>query len=672
MLTHLPISLRIHLTTLIAVVGLLALAGIEINARRDAAETARTAILRHLVEAASTITAHYQREEAAGRATRAEAQSRALEAIRAIRYRGEEYVWVNDMTPIMVMHPFRPDLEGKPLGDIKDPTGFRLFVGIVDAVRASGSGTVGYLWPRPGAQQPVEKLSYVQQFAPWDWVLGSGVYVDDLRQEQFIILRDGIGLALLAATLVGLLAWMVARGIVRPLAAATRATVALAGGDLTTPVPGTARRDELGVLAKALETFRAEGLEKQRMASEAIAVQQTQERRRSAMASHTQDFGASISGVMGMLGRAAEAMRQTAEEVASGAERTSEGTAATAAGAAASAQNLAAVASATEELTASVSEVARQVGHAATAMKDAVTQAEATDRTVRGLSEAAGQIGSVVRLIGQIAGQTNLLALNATIEAARAGEAGKGFAVVASEVKTLAGQTASATQEISRHIATIQAATGGAVEAVAEVGRAIARVDEVSTAIAAAVEQQAAATHEIAQQVQSVSRQTEAATESLALVAAAAEGAGSAGRSVRSAADEVAQVSHTLREEVDQFLTAMRREDESRRQYERIDCGDASARICLTGGQQEWPAKLRNISRGGAALVCSLQPPPAPGNDLRVTLPGAQQPILGRVARVLDDGIALVFRQDATTLAEVDAAIAMVEAAGLPKARTAA
>lgn len=672
MLNQLPISLRIHLTTLIAVVGLLALAGIEISARRDTAEAGRAAILRHVVESATTIAAHHQREEAAGRATRAEAQSRALEAIRAIRYRGEEYVWINDMTPSMVMHPFRPDLEGKPLGDFKDPTGFRLFVGFVDAVRANGAGTVGYLWPRPGAQQPVEKLSYIHRFAPWDWVLGSGVYVDDLRQEQFVILRDGIGLALLAAALVGMLAWLVARGIVKPLAAATRATVALAGGDLATPVPGAARRDELGILAKALETFRAEGLEKHRMAGEAIAVQQAQDRRRMAMASHTQDFGASISGVMGMLGKAAEAMRQTAEEVASGAERTSEGTAATTAGAAASAQNLAAVAAATEELTASVSEVARQVGHAATAARDAVTQAEATDRTVRGLSEAAGQIGSVVRLIGQIAGQTNLLALNATIEAARAGDAGKGFAVVASEVKTLAGQTASATQEISRHIATIQAATGSAVEAVAQVGQAIARVDEVSTAIAAAVEQQAAATHEIAQQVQSVSRQTEAATESLALVAAAAEGAGSAGHAVRIAADEVAQVSHTLREEVDQFLIAMRREDESRRQYERINCDDAPVGICLTDGPREWPAKLRDISRGGAALVCALHPLPVPGTDLRVKLPGAQQPVLGRVARILNDGIALVFRQDATTLAGVDAAIALIEAASHSKDRTAA
>ena len=664
MWSRLPIALRIHLTTLIAMVGLFTLAGTQIAARLQEAEEGRTAILRHVVESAAAIAAGQQAEEAAGRLPRAEAQRRAIEAIRAIRYRGQEYVWVNDMGPTMVMHPFRPDLDGKPLQDVKDPRGFALFVGFVDAVRATGSGTVDYLWPRPGAALPVEKISYVQRFAPWDWVLGSGIYVDDLRALQHRILTNGIAVALAAAGLVALLAWVIARGIVGPLGTATQATVTLAGGDLDTPVPGTGRHDELGILTRALETFRAEGLEKRRLMAAAAAQDQARERRRQAMAQHTQDFGASISGVMGRLGQAAEAMRRTAGEVAGGAERTRDGTAATLAGAEASAQNLAAVAAATEELTASVTEVARQVSHAATASTDAVTQAGTMERTIQELAEVTARIGGVVQLISQVAGQTNLLALNATIEAARAGEAGKGFAVVASEVKALAGQTAAATQDIGRHIATIQAATGSAVEAMRAVGGAIGRVDGVSSAIAAAVEQQAAATREIAQQVQAVSHQTEAATGSLAEVAAAADGVGATGGAARTAAEDVARVAETLRGEVDQFLAAMRQAGDSRRSYERLPGGGSAATLRLGG--RDLPVRLRDISRGGAALLLATPPGTGPGDDALLILPEAGHTVAARVVRTFADGLALVFREDAATRDLLDGVVARIEAAGHP------
>ncbi|WP_135469520.1 methyl-accepting chemotaxis protein [Crenalkalicoccus roseus] len=561
-----PIALRIHGITLVALFGVLATVGFKAWVQVREEEQHRIALLTGITDSALAIAAHYEAEERAGRQTREAAQRAAIEAIRAIRYRGEEYLWINDMAPRMVMHPFRPDLEGKDLSDFKDPNGFRLFAAFVDAVRREGSGVVGSLWPRPGAQQPVEKLSYVRGFAPWGWVIGTGVYVDDLRAAQANDIREALLVVTVVGLLVGLLAWLIARGITRPLAALTTATAAMAEGDLDSAVPGTRRADEVGVLARALEAFRAQGLEKRRLEAAAATERAARDRRQAAMERHIQEFGASISGVMATLGGSAEAMRKAAEKMAEAVRHTREGAASTASGAEESARNLGAVAAAAEELTASIGEITRQVAQAAQAAQAAVERARATDATVRGLSEAAGQIGEVVRLIADIAGQTNLLALNATIEAARAGEAGKGFAVVAGEVKALAAQTAKATEQIGVQVAAIQEATGEAVGAVREVGEAIGRVSEVAATIAAAVEEQGAATREIAASVQTVARQNETATRAMCEVSDVAEGARGSSDAVLSAADEVAHVSARLRQEVDHFLAAMRTEGEGSRQ----------------------------------------------------------------------------------------------------------
>jgi methyl-accepting chemotaxis protein len=603
------------------------------------------------VDTAIASAARLEAEERAGRMDRPAAQAAAAEAIRGTRYSGQEYLWVNDTQAgtRMVVHPFRRDLEGKDVSELRDPTGFALFSAFAEQVRRSGSGVVSYLWPRLGAaagEPPVEKLSYVQGFGPWGWVIGTGVYVDDLRQAQHRLYLHGMLIAGFAAAVVGLLTWKVGRGITRPLAAATAATSAMAEGDLEVPVPGAGRRDELGLLAGALETFRENGLKARRLEKEAQAERAARERRQAAMDRHTQEFGASISGVMSKLGGAAEDMRRAAEEMAQAAEHTRDGTTKTTAGAEVSAGNLAAVAAATEELTASVGEIARQVTQAADAARAAVSRAEATDATVRGLSEAAGQVGEVVRLIAGIAEQTNLLALNATIEAARAGEAGKGFAVVASEVKQLAAQTAKATEQITTQVAAIQEATVEAVQAVREVGEAIGRMDEVAAAIAAAAEEQGAATQEIASSVQTVARRNDETTRSMRNVSQVAQDAGGASRSVLGAAEEVAQVSGTLREEVDGFLAAMRADESERRHYERIPGHGARAVLRQKKGP-ELPAGVRDVSRGGISLVCDMRL--EPGTEVEVVLLGFGGPLPGRVARVEAGLLAVIFRQDRLT-----------------------
>jgi methyl-accepting chemotaxis protein len=344
------------------------------------------------------------------------------------------------------------------------------------------------------------------------------------------------------------------RRTLRPLALLRQAMLALAQGSVTVAIPGLGRKDEVGAMAAAVGEFQRQGIAKQRLEIAASAEHGMQDRQRVAMERYTQDFGQSISGFLTTLGASSASMRQAAEEMVQAVELTRSSSAATATGAEASSRNLAEVASATEELTASVGEIARQAAQAAAVARETVARADTTGQRVRGLSEAAGQIGSIVKLIAGIASQTNLLALNATIEAARAGDAGKGFAVVASEVKKLAAQTAGATAQIADQISAIQTATREATAAVGEVGESILRLDEVASSIAAAVEEQGAATREIAANVQTVARQNESATGATWAVARVAENTSGSSQVVLTAADDIGRVAMTLKEEVEHFL----------------------------------------------------------------------------------------------------------------------
>ncbi len=372
-----------------------------------------------------------------------------------------------------------------------------------------------------------------------------------------LLMLLALGTALLAL-------YVVLRRVARPLTTLAATTDRLAAGDLGIEVAGTERGDEVGALARGLQTLRDGTRRARELEATAAEQRATRDRRQAATERHTENFATSITGIMATLGGSAGAMRTAAGAMAEVVAQSRDAASHTAKGSLESSRNLSAVAAATDELSASVSEITRQVAQAASAAQDAVSRAEATDATVRGLSEAAGQIGDVVRMISDIAGQTNLLALNATIEAARAGESGKGFAVVASEVKQLAAQTARATEQIAAQVSAIQGATQQAVGAVQEVGQAIGRMNEVASAIAAAVEQQGAATREIAGQVAMVAGQTQEAAGAMQQVSDASERAGGNSRSVLAAANDVAQVSDKLRLEVDQFLAAMNAEDEER------------------------------------------------------------------------------------------------------------
>ena len=331
----------------------------------------------------------------------------------------------------------------------------------------------------------------------------------------------------------------------------------LASGRRDVAVPGSWMQDEVGDMARTLTVFKAALIRNDELAAAQAAEQAHRQRRQAAMQRCTQDFGASIAGVLQRLGTTSDSIRCAAALMVDVAERTEVGTGQTKREAEELSRRLGSVAAATEQLAASVNEISRQVGQVAVASSEAVERGRHADGEVDALAGSAQEIGSILATISAIADRTKLLALNATIEAARAGEAGRGFAVVAGEVKTLAAQSANATDDIARRVAGIRAATEAAVREMRGMTKAIGRVDEIAAIIAAAVEEQGAATQEIAASVQEVSQITTRASMAMADVAVIAHNSGEASRGVLTTAGEVADVAHVLRREVDDFVTAM-------------------------------------------------------------------------------------------------------------------
>ena len=366
------------------------------------------------------------------------------------------------------------------------------------------------------------------------------------------------GTALAALLLAGLIGWLyVERNIGRRLVALERSMRRIADGDLETAGPPSSS-DEIGRMANALETFRANGLEIQSLQRE----QQTSEqraaaRRKAEMQKLADEFEGAVGKIIHTVSSAASELEASANTLTSTAERNKTLSDVVASASEEASTNVQSVASATEEMASSVNEISRQVQEFARIANGAVEQARKTNDRVGELSKAASRIGDVVELINTIAGQTNLLALNATIEAARAGEAGRGFAVVASEVKALAEQTAKATGEISQQISGIQSATDESVVSIKEIGITIGRMSEISSTIAAAIEQQGAATQEISRNVQRAAEGTTQVASNIVDVQHGSSETGSASSQVLSSAQSLSLESNRLKLEVQRFLATV-------------------------------------------------------------------------------------------------------------------
>ncbi len=366
----------------------------------------------------------------------------------------------------------------------------------------------------------------------------------------------GTGGVLVLAILIAIL---LSRGITRPLTAITGTMHRLSDGDTEVAIPGSERRDELGTMAGALDIFRQNIVESRRLREEQEAAKaQAEADKKAALRAMADRFEAEIKGAVGNVTRSAAEVQASTGEIGTSVTDASRRTTAAAAASEEASAAVQTVASAAEELAASISEISRQVQHSTDIAGAAVAKAEATTAKVNDLAQAGQKIGEVLKLISAIAKQTNLLALNATIEAARAGDAGKGFAVVASEVKSLATQTATATQEIAGQVSAIQLATKDCVVAIGEISSTIGEISSTATTIAAAVEQQGAATNEIARNVQQAASGTADVASNVAGASRAAQQSTDVAERVRTVTGVLNQQSGALFERVETFLSGLR------------------------------------------------------------------------------------------------------------------
>jgi len=428
------------------VLGLLVVGIFSLYVLRDNLMEDRRLKTRNVVESVLGVVDYFHKQQQAGKLSEEDAKHLAMDSLRNVRYDGKEYFWVQDRNLVMLMHPIKPDMEGKSQAALKDPNGKLFFQEMENVVKASGKGFVDYLWPKPGFDQPAPKISYVAEFPAWGWVVGSGIYVDDVNavfRQQALLFSIMVVITL---AILSVISWLINSSILRQLggepAYAVEVVRHIAEGDLVRPVEYSSPDS----LLAAMQTMQ------QKLAN---------------------IFG-DINGMASRLSSGAEHVSVAARETSVAAHNQAQSTSASAASIEQMTVSISEVSEIATQTEANSSQTAALAEEGAGLVKNAAQEIELISRTVATSSEQiqllqqrSQEIGGIANVIKEIADQTNLLALNAAIEAARAGEQGRGFAVVADEVRKLAERTAKATTEIAQMIDSVQEETQTAVQAMA-------------------------------------------------------------------------------------------------------------------------------------------------------------------------------------------------------------
>jgi len=559
-LSDLPLRWRIGFLASLSVIAAGLVAAVGGHFVNRALVEQRMNSVRFIAESAGAIATRYHTLAQDGALTEDEAKDRAKTAIGAIRYNGGEYLWIWTSRIINVMHA-NPKLIGNSGAEIRDRNGVYVIREAVRGALAPVPEFVRYEWPRANDPQgpTYEKLSYSVHFKPWDWVIGTGVYTDDLRSE-FTEMMTVFGMVVAGLGAFGLLiGWVVARGIALPLSHVRAAMVRLAEDDLSVDVPECRRRDEIGDMARTLTTFKERRAAQRKLEAESAALEsRSAAQRRDALDGVACRFENTIDTALAGVCAMADRLQGTARGLLDGAHRNMDESRSAASTSQSVSNNVQTVAAAVEQLAGSVREIAGQVGNSSHVAEKAAGHAGEAVVKVNGLVESADRIGNVVRLINDIASQTNLLALNATIEAARAGEAGKGFAVVASEVKVLANQTAKATEEIAAQVAAIQSSTGVAAADINRIAEVVRELQTISSAVAAAVEQQNAATGEISRAVVAAAQGVSQLEGAVGSVASAADRASAGSEELYTELGAMLEKMHHVTDAAKSFVVEVR------------------------------------------------------------------------------------------------------------------
>jgi methyl-accepting chemotaxis protein len=558
------VKIKSIMTRLFAVVGVTAI-GLGIvtyigaTMIRDTMVDAAVTRTGNLAQMVASVAKHFDERVKKGDIDLKTAKSLTAEVAQDARYGDNAYFFGFDYSGLTVFNGGAPDQVGTNIYDQKDPDARTRSDALLGAGKQPGGGHVFYTYKKPGGTEPLPKVSSIANYQPWQWVFGTGTYIDDIDAAYWHSAWRLAGASAVVLLLAAAITILLSRAIARPMRQLADVARRISDGDYAVEVPATGRHDEVGTLAGALLVLRdrAKAAEEQRRGhdEEMRAVEQ---QRHASMLSLADKFDAKVGGVVNAVSSQATQMVGSAQSLSSTAEDATHKASNVAAASEQASANVQTVAAATEELSSSIGEISRQVAQSSKIANTAVGEAEKANQMVQGLVAASAKIGDVVALITDIANQTNLLALNATIEAARAGEAGKGFAVVAAEVKNLANQTAKATEEIGVQISGVQSATQGAVQAIETIAKTIAEINGIASTIAAAVEEQSAATKEIARNVEQASHGTNEVTSNIASVTQAANDTGSAADHVLAFAQDLTKQSEHLRNLVSEFLTEVK------------------------------------------------------------------------------------------------------------------